>query len=382
MKRVKQLLLMIVCVLLLCGRVKEHTNMSINKDKSVNIEYEVLLSDKVKASQDNNEYDNLRNNATSLENKGYRVTPKTENGYSGYTISKKYKSIDDMTKGNGGKVDLSDFLEENVDVSKTFTLKKGFLKNVYSVSFTFEFKGFEGNITPEAEELNQTDNQTLEVMDETVVTTNQFEGEEDTSLQDNEADVQELTDLSRLASEMEFSYTVKLPYAATQSNAGKISNDKKELYWNMPYEGITEINYSFPVYNLLGIIVIGAGALLALIIIIVIIVSISKKKKDTKETLIHTDYDSSIVGQIDETSNNMNEIPQGPTNHEFSVPEPQVNVTQEMVSETPTSYGNLTNTQMVNQATTVNPIGNITEGPVVAQTSQGLNVPTQNNINQ
>ena len=382
MKRVKQLLLMIVCVLLLCGRVKEHTNMSINKDKSVNIEYEVLLSDKVKDSQDSNEYDNLRNNATSLENKGYRVTPKTENGYSGYTISKKYKSIDDMTKGNGGKVDLSDFLEENVDVSKTFTLKKGFLKNVYSVSFTFEFKGFEGNTPREAEELNQTDNQTLEVMDETVVTTNQFEGEEDTSLQDDEADVQELTDLSRLASEMEFSYTVKLPYASTQNNAGKISSDKKELSWNMPYEGITEINYSFPVYNLFGLIIVGAGVLLAIIIILVIIVSISKKKKETKETLIHTDYDSSIVGQIDETSNNMNEIPQGPTNHEFSVPEPQVNVTQEVVPETPTIAGAVNTPEMVNEASTVSSVNNVTQGPIVEQTTQGLNVPPQNNINQ
>ena len=419
MKRVKQLILLVVCIMLLSGCVKERINMSIGKDKSLNLTYDVLLSDKLSELSDESEDTDMTDDVAELEKKGYTITPKTENGYSGYTISKKYDNIDKLSNATGtGAANLSDFLSEEGDITKTFHVKKGFLKNIYTAKFEFEFDYADSDEATEEETTDATEGLNIDTTESSMVPTTEQalttteqelttvgENEEATITEETEStgDLEGLETLTALAAEMEFTYEVNLPYKAISSNAQKTSNNNKTLSWNMASEGATNIEFSFPIYNLTSLIIIGAVALVVIIIIIVVIVAISKKKKGSKETLIHTDYDSSIVNQINDNNVNPNEMQQGPTNHEFTVAEnaqPQVNgpapVSTEMpqANETTPTMAAPVNTEIpqenkfITPQETVNPMQNVQQPQGVNEVQ--LDVPNmtpindvnQNNINQ
>ena len=397
MKRIKELILVLICIVFLSGCVKEHITMNINKDKSLELKYDVLLSDKLNELGEEGEDTDISDDVAELEKKGYTVTAKSENGYSGYTISKKYKSIDDLANNNNNdEVSLGGFIEEEEgqDLSKTFKVKKGFLKNVYTAKFSFEFNAGDEAETEEETDLDTNDESMVPTTEQALTTEeNQItalpeEGQSSTEATEEDATASEedFSQLAGLMAEMEFTYEVNLPYGAISSNATKTSNNNKTLTWNLATEGKSAIEYTFAIYNLTNIIIIGGAALLVIIIIIVIVV-VSKKKKGSKETLIHTDYDSSIVDQINNSPMN-NEIPQGPVNHEFSVPEQPnqnngVNVTQGPVDNTPTIM-NSTEIKEPNKFITpqqmVNPMENVTQGPAVNQ-GVAVDVPNMAPVN-
>ena len=407
MKKIKQLLLLVVCVFMLSGCVKEHFSMTINKDKSMNLEVEALVSDKFMEQMNSSEDSefSMTDDASSLEKQGFTVSPKSENGYSGYVVSKKFNNIDDLSKNTGEEVNLSNITTENFDTSKLFKVEKGFLKNTYTAKFVFEFNQDGLNGGSEGMELNDSDmvptTDTVEKTDDEalVPSTDAVENSNDTLTTGSDDGMGDMSGLMSLAGEMEFTYKVNLPYAAKSNNATNASSDKKSLTWNLATSGKSNIEFTFEMYNLTNVIIVAAGVVALIVIIIVIIAISSKKKKGAKETLIHTDYDSSIVGKIDETANTpQDQISQGPVNHEFVLPEstpvqPQVNATVNNGKETPTMMGSVSNQPQMpqtNQFVGVEP--NVTQGPVVEPTmNQGveLDIPNmtplsdinQNNIN-
>ena len=369
MKRVKQLILLFVCILLLSGCVKERITMTIGSDRSMNLEMEVLVSDSLMEGEDTNS--EMTEQASELEKKGYTVAIKKDNGYSGYTISKKYKSIDDLAHNNGEAVSLDELTESDENLSKAFKVERGFLKDTYTANFTFKFdqSGFS-----DTEEENE--NELLLNTDQIVPTTEAVEQDDTETTGEFDDLLDGMDSYAGLIGQMEFKYAINLPYAAISNNATNVSNDGKSLTWNLASSGTSEINFSFPIYNLNNILIIIGGFIVLVIIIIVILSILLRKRKETKETLIHTDYDSSIVGQIDETASTKEEIPQGPTNHEVS--EPDVNVTEEKVEETPTMMGEVNNIPPMPQETVVQ-TPNITSGPTVEPTiNQGVELDIPN----
>ena len=126
MKRFKQLVILLVCVLLLSGCVKEHYSMNINKDKSMTFEVEMLLSDTLLQNSGEDTNSELTESATEYEKKGFTVTPKKEDGYSGYTLTKRFKNIDDLSKKETDDeyIEGEDFLRDVLEELKREEVKK------------------------------------------------------------------------------------------------------------------------------------------------------------------------------------------------------------------------------------------------------------------
>ena len=341
MKKAIKMFSLFLCIILLSGCMKSRISMDIGKDKSMNFTYEILISDKLNEGDNGSLTDN-KEQLDALEKKGFTINPKTENGYSGYIISKKYSNLDDISKNSSETVNLSDLLDGDFDDSKMFKVEEGFLKNTYTAKFKVEnaaqnnqndFSGGDmslvddgGVVTTEnAEGTSETttnDNETvtndneLTASENEIVTTEQSDSVDSTD-GNSENIFGDQSELLSLTSEMESTYTVKLPYGADSNNATSVSEDGKTLTWNLMTDTNKDIEYTFSIYNIKNIAIIAGGALVLIIIIIVLISKKGKKKTASSETLIHTDYDSSIVGQINETSNEVNQIPQGNTNHEI-----------------------------------------------------------------
>lgn len=357
MKKIKQVILLFVCILMLSGCVKEHINMTINKDKSMNLEIEMLLSDEFIKQMGEGESSTWGDEIKESTKNGFTLSDKKENGYTGYVVSKKYNNIDDLSKGNGEVVNIGEIASEDFDESKIFKIEKGFLKNTYIAKFKFEQDTTSNELMNDSttlEENNESDIPMTEnsennaVIEENNATVPEVGTVDDGST--TESEEADFSGLESLASEMEFTYSVKLPYGAISNNATKVSSDKKELTWNLNTTGTTNIEYSFSMLNLTNIIIL-AGGIVVLIVIIIIVIILSKKKKTNKETLIHTDYDSSIVGKIDETNVPQN-MQAGPVNHEVSATENNVN-TEITVNQ-----------NTYNQSPNVNPNQNVVSQPI------------------
>lgn len=340
MKKVKQIVILVVCVLMLSGCIKERINMSIGKDKSMTLKLEALISDKLSDSM--GESTDMDAQAEEAKKKGYSIEKKTEDGYSGYVISKKFSNIDELSKNNGEEVELGDLFdsfdsekEDSFDMSKLFKVEKGFLKNTYTAKFTFENTTSSGDDSTlnldEDDEVVTTE--ALEKSEDEITTEAQTEDE--TGIDDGTSSDDQLGELMLLAGEMEFTYSVNLPYGAKTNNATKVSADKKTLTWNLATSGKSTIEYSFEMYNITNLIIIGAAALVVIVIVIIIILKASKKKDSSKETLIHTDYDSSIVGQIDETVAETDEMAQANQKLEYTMPQTPITTAPSVPSESP-----------------------------------------------
>lgn len=120
MKKVKYLLF---CLLLFTGCVKLDVNMSIGKDKSMNLEV-IEAFDKSLITTDT--FNSL--NLDELKKEKFKIEDYSDDKYQGYKISKKINNIDDIstTKDITSSIDIS----KNQD--KIFKIKKGFLKNKYT----------------------------------------------------------------------------------------------------------------------------------------------------------------------------------------------------------------------------------------------------------
>ena len=270
MVKIKRFVLVLVCILLLSGCVKERITMSINKDKSMNLEVEMLVEDSLAGEA------GLGEDVKEYETRGFSVTQKKEEGYSGYVISKKFNNIDDLSKNNGEAVAIDNILESDFDMSKLFTVKKGFLKNTYTAKFTFEFDQSQLNTDDDFDTIDEEEEVTTEKVDdepiEITIGEDDFDseygdgevyyGDEDTT--DGEDDI----DYSQMLSGMEFKYTVKLPSKGKNHNATNTDDGGRELIWNLATSGASNIEFSFDMYNTTALIIIGAGAVVLIIVII------------------------------------------------------------------------------------------------------------------
>ena len=329
MKKLRSLVLLLVCVFMLSGCIKSRTSMTIDSSKNVKYEVELLVSD---ALSDGSTESSEALDAAEYEKLGFKVTPIKDNGYSGYKITKDLGNLDSLANNNGEEVSIADILDnEKFDTTKLFKVEKGFLKNTYTANFKYvvdssgiDMGDDENTTTNETNTTTEEDN-TLLPTDDTVQTTETTDTEEGllpaeetvptTEALEDETDDSALGgDYAALLSEIEISFTVNLPVKAKTNNAGSVLNDGKTLVWKPSYTATTptEINFSFEMYNMTNLLIVGGGAL-AVIVILIIVIAASKKKKASNETLIHKDYDPSIEGKIDETTVQAGVAPVEPT---------------------------------------------------------------------
>ena len=301
MKKMAKLFLVFLLAVSLTGCVKYNVSMEVKDDKSVTLEviYGMEISEDMfgnveednAAVGDNNEDDYWSDDEEEesedvnaddykyLEELGYKVEEfeetKEDTTISGVKITKTFDNIDSITASEKVTVNFNDlFQEENKEQIKNakFFYKDG---NNYVANFVFDF--LDGATNEEREEYVSMDSM--------------------------------MTDMS---------YKIKLSAKAGENNASKVSEDGKELTWNLTYSKVNEVNFAFALAagegsdaakdkasdnNLLPIII---GVVAGVVVIgAIVAVVVSKKKKNT---------------------NGMNAAPAMPEVQPMANPEPVVNI--------------------------------------------------------
>ena len=282
MKKSKYVIL-ICSFMLLSGCVKSNTTMVINKDKSMSLSSKILISDKI--NDDKNKLI-IKDEKDKLQKKGINIeNVESSDGYSGFSVTKKYDDIDKISSEEYKEINISNFLSDDFDDSVLFQVKKGMFKNVYTANYKFEV---------DEDSFNNIDDNTNG--DETVI--------EDPNIivDDTNTATNSSTDLIKLTSEMEFKYIVKLPYKALESNSTIESDNDKTLEWNLNSNSTIMINYSFELYNMNNIYMavgICIGVIILFIILIIIKNKIVQKKRDKISSRpILKEYDPSIEDEL------------------------------------------------------------------------------------
>lgn len=304
MKKAKYIILLSLTILL-TGCVKSNTSMTINKDKSMSLTSEVLISDKL---LDKESRLIIKDEKDKLQKKNMTVEEiKDSNGYSGFSVTKKYSNIDKNSKEEYKEIIISNFYDDKFDDSVLFQVKKGLFKNVYTANYKFEVDNddfVEDNNSNETVINDTTNTPTVENGTTNVIdNTNNVDGTNNNT----EKDISDNADLIKLASEVKFKFSVNLPYKVLESNATKKSDDGKKLEWDLNSNDAVKINYSFELYNMNNIymaIGISIGAIILLIVLIIIKNKIVQKKREKISSRpILKEYDPSIEDELLEKTN-------------------------------------------------------------------------------
>lgn len=304
MKKAKYIILLSLTILL-TGCVKSNTSMTINKDKSMSLTSEVLISDKL---LDKESRLIIKDEKDKLQKKNMTVEEiKDSNGYSGFIVTKKYGNIDKNSKEEYKEIIISNFFDDKFDDSVLFQVKKGLFKNVYTANYKFEVDNddfVEENNSNETVIDDTTNTPTVENGTTNVIdNTNNVDGTNNNT----EKDISDNADLIKLASEVKFKFSVNLPYKVLESNATKKSDDGKKLEWDLNSNDAVKINYSFELYNMNNIymaIGISIGAMILLIVLIIIKNKIVQKKREKISSRpILREYDPSIEDELLEKTN-------------------------------------------------------------------------------
>lgn len=304
MKKAKYIILLSLTILL-TGCVKSNTSMTINKDKSMSLTSEVLISDKL-LDKENRLI--IKDEKEKLQKKNMTVEEiKDSNGYSGFSVTKKYGNIDKNSKEEYKEIIISNFFDDKFDDSVLFQVKKGLFKNVYTANYKFEVDNddfVEENNSNETVIDDTTNTPTVENGTTNVIdNTNNVDGTNNNT----EKDISDNADLIKLASEVKFKFSVNLPYKVLESNATKKSDDGKKLEWDLNSNDAVKINYSFELYNMNNIymaIGISIGAIILLIVLIIIKNKIVQKKREKISSRpILKEYDPSIEDELLEKTN-------------------------------------------------------------------------------
>ena len=284
MKKIRGFFIVLICIVLLNGCVKNTNTMTINKDKSMLFESDIIYSNIIDKEKIDDSF------IKEYEKLGLKITDSKEEGYSGYKISRSFKNIDEVSSGTSNKIKMDDILKKDVKDLKIFKHEKSFLKDTYTASIEFEYTE-DMKSKYDITSTNSNTNETINESEETVEEDEEDEDEEDMSM---------LNKIAEISSEMEFKYIVKLPYASIKNNATESNNNDKTLIWEIETEpGKTTIDYSFCIYNITNIIIVSI-AIFVILIAIIVTVLIIKKKKSGEETLIHKDFDPSIADKVGE----------------------------------------------------------------------------------
>ena len=263
MKKLKYIILM-SCLLMLSGCIKNYNTMTIKNDKSMTFESEILIADDLKEGM-TEAFDR-----ESYENAGFTISEAKIEGYSGYKFTKKYDNIDKYSNSDGATFVISDILEGQIDDKVMFKLEKGFLKNTYTATFKYSVDTDEYT-NDNTIDIDESENDTANIdSSNNNDSTNTDINDEDVNVEETDTDEENINDLISLANEMEFNYKLILPSKAISNNATKVSDDGKTLTWDL-IAGESDINFSFSLLNITNILILG-GSIVAIIILIIVMI--------------------------------------------------------------------------------------------------------------
>ena len=285
-----KILAIALILLVSTGCVKYNTTMEIKSNKSMTLTTIYAVESSVLESQGMTEL-MTDDQKKQLTDKGYKVEEYSEGTMVGYKLSISVPSIDFVSAEGNVEYDLSTVLQDDsTETPKIFGVEKGLLKNKYVARLTFaasDVTGDMGDITGGDADVDVSDDDLTPAGDEATNPSDevaQRDGENDTLTDNDQTSPSDgdfnLDDLTNLLTNLDLSFTVKLPTAPISNNATKAENDGKTLIWTLTSSDLNSIEFEFELYNYLYMGIMG-GAILLLIVLIIIII-ISKKKKGKK----------------------------------------------------------------------------------------------------
>lgn len=269
MKRVFNVLVLVVFLLCLCGCVKMNAGMTINKDKSMDFEMLMAVNKEYMSDSDFNQNMFLdEENIDKMKENGFTVHDYNQNDMVGYKITKKFENIDKMSSTDEVEFKFNNFTEGFNDNTSLFKVKKGLFKNTYTVKIT-DISNSSDMMNPDKRNdafSGDIDNFDFDSwgnddwIDGLMLDPNESY---QMSFLENSDDM-DFSDMAEMMASMEVNFTVKLPYAAKNTNASGLNNDGKDLSWNLINSKLDYISFEFELYNLS--VVYGAVGLVVVVI--------------------------------------------------------------------------------------------------------------------
>ena len=256
MKRSFKVLCLMLIIFMTSGCMKLNVDMSINKDKSMNLSYVVAFANSL-MNQSGTDTALDESDLKQAEESGFKVENYSDGSMTGYKFTKGFSNIDNISDEKETIFDLEKLLDG--EEAKVFTVKKGLFKNTYSVKMQ--------------------NNTASEMEDEMDLGSIYGDSSSDYSSSSN---IFGDTDLSMLTSSMDLTFTVNLPNKPINSNATTTENEGKKLEWNLMDQNLQNIEFEFELYNMDNI-YLTVGIIGVLVIIIIVIIIMNKKKPNSKE---------------------------------------------------------------------------------------------------
>ena len=256
MKRSFKVLCLMLIIFMTSGCMKLNVDMSINKDKSMNLSYVVAFANSL-MNQSGTDTALDESDLKQAEESGFKVENYSDGSMTGYKFTKGFSNIDNISDEKETIFDLEKLLDG--EEAKVFTVKKGLFKNTYSVKMQ--------------------NNTATEMEDEMDLGSIYGDSSSDYSSSSN---IFGDTDLSMLTSSMDLTFTVNLPNKPINSNATTTENEGKKLEWNLMDQNLQNIEFEFELYNMDNI-YLTVGIIGVLVIIIIVIIIMNKKKPNSKE---------------------------------------------------------------------------------------------------
>lgn len=336
MKKLLKIGVILVTIFMITGCVKMEVSMGINKDKSMDLE---IIEAFDKSLMEGNESDFDTSSFKDAENQGFLVREYSDGDMQGYTLTRKFENIDNLsTEENDYVSDFSLILEKS-DVS-LFSIKKGFLKNTYTAKLKFSNSSMGNDFS----------------------TDDAFTSEDDWSSSDS--DFSSDMDYTQMMSNMDMNFVVKLPYKVVNSNATSIDNNGKQLTWNLMTHQAETIDFEFELYNMTNVYIVVGIALVVIVLVVVVIVNkVGNSKSSGNKTMMsnnvdrqntytsilnNTNYNNTFINSNDSFSNieNSNSFispsvnpvstPDNTSNNMFfNSQDLAVNTTEQTINETP-----------------------------------------------
>lgn len=227
------LVIFALAVTLMTGCIQFEIGLDVNEDLSGMVQV-VLAVNPLLAGKDQF---NLAEIKVQAESNGYQAETYEEAGRIGYKFSKKVKHIKELVSENDKGMTLQGFFAEGADSDKLLKVKKGLLKDVYTIKTMVDLR---------------------EIVDETG----------------------EMWDLNDLTPYLHFKFKVNLPVSVESTNAVKIENEGKSMEWQLIPGQENEIYLQMSMVNKVNVIIL-IIVMLGLLVGVGLIIGRRKSKRES-----------------------------------------------------------------------------------------------------
>lgn len=221
-----------------------------------------------------------------LLSNGFTVKNYKKGSYDGISLRYQIKNIDKVSSNKNTKFSITSI--KNTKIADVFKIEKGWFKNKYKANFIFDATDINNNISYDEENVEYlcSDGSVITVNGNTEIPEDCFYAskiEIENAKSSNPMSSEDLE--KKISSDISLKFKVKLPNGFIKNNATKVSKNKKELTWKLKDSGITNINFSFELYNYFHIFITIIVCLIGLFILFVLLLFFKRKFRRIKVKL-------------------------------------------------------------------------------------------------